>query len=89
MKKSYVIFAAAILMSASACPQAKPCEELKSDIARKLEANGVKSYSLEILEKDKGTQGKVIGTCAGGTKKIIYSRTETSAPKSTAGTGKR
>jgi hypothetical protein len=88
MKKGYVIFAAAVLMSASAYPQGKPCEELKSDIAKKLEANGVKSYSLEILAKDKETQGKVIGTCAGGTKKIVYTRTETSAPRTT-GTGMR
>ncbi len=53
---------------------AKPCEELKSDIAQKLEAKGVKSYTLEVVSKDQETDGKVVGTCEGGTKKIVYRR---------------
>jgi hypothetical protein len=31
---------------------AKPCEELKDEIAKKVEASNVKSYSLEIVAKD-------------------------------------
>jgi Protein of unknown function (DUF1161) len=53
---------------------AKPCEELKDEIAKKLDAKGVKSYTLEIVAKDKDAEGKVVGTCDGGTKKIIYNR---------------
>lgn len=83
MRKLYV-FAVAVLMTSSAYAQGKPCEELKSDIAKKLEANGVKSYSLEIVPKDKDAQGKVVGTCEGGTKKIVYSRTGTNPKKSSA-----
>jgi hypothetical protein len=61
---------------------AKPCEELKSEIAQKLEAKNVKGYSLDIVEKDKEVaDAKVVGTCEGGTKKITYSRTAT-APQS-------
>src|SRR5512132_295418 len=30
----------------------KPCEELKSEIAKKLEANGVTTFSLEIVPKN-------------------------------------
>jgi hypothetical protein len=56
---------------------AKPCEELKTEIAAKLDAKGVKSYTLEIVAKDKDAEGKVAGTCAGGTKKIVYRRTST------------
>jgi len=54
----------------------KPCEELKAEIAKKVEANGVKSYSLEIVptEKAEGVEGKVVGSCEGGTKKIVYRR---------------
>ncbi len=62
---------------------AKPCEELKADIAKKLEANGVKSYTLEIVDKDKQAEGKVVGTCDGGTKKIVYSKTP-AAPQTPA-----
>ena len=31
---------------------AKPCEELKTEIAAKLDARGVKGYSLDIVAKD-------------------------------------
>jgi hypothetical protein len=60
---------------------AKPCEELKDEIAKKLDAKGVKGYTLEIVAKDKDAEGKVVGTCDGGTKKILYNRT--SAPVET------
>jgi hypothetical protein len=70
-----------LFASASAYAQAaKPCEELKAEIAKKVEANGVKSYSLEIVAKDKEVEGKVVGTCEGGTKKIVYTKTSTPAP---------
>ena len=57
----------------------KSCEDLKSEIAKKLDDKGVKSYSLEIVEKDKATEGKIVGTCDGGTKQIVYSKA--AAPK--------
>jgi hypothetical protein len=53
---------------------AKPCEELKDEITKKLDAKGVKGYTLDIVAKDKDAEGKVVGTCEGGTKKIIYNR---------------
>ena len=68
-----------LFVSAPAHAQgAKPCEELKDEITKKLDAKGVKGYALEIVAKDKDAEGKVVGTCDGGAKKIIYSRT--SAP---------
>lgn len=73
-----VLLAAAVMLVAPAWSYAqgpKPCEELKSEIAAKLDAKGVKGYSLEIVDKDKEvTEGKVVGTCGGGTKKIVYIR---------------
>jgi hypothetical protein len=81
--KSMIAVAVLLVASASAYAQAaKPCEELKTEIAKKLEDKGVKSYSLEIMAKDdKEGEGKVVGTCEGGTKKIVYRRT--SAPTET------
>jgi Protein of unknown function (DUF1161) len=58
---------------------AKPCEELKDEITKKLDAKGVKGYTLDIVAKDKDAEGKVVGTCDGGTKKIIYTRAPASA----------
>src|SRR6266404_4498260 len=60
---------------------AKPCEELKDEITKKRDAKGVKGYTLDIVAKDKDSEGKVVGTCDGGTKKIIY--TKNSAPAET------
>jgi hypothetical protein len=41
----------------------------------------VKGYTLDIVAKDKDSEGKVVGTCDGDTKKIIY--TKTPAPAAT------
>jgi len=51
-----------------------------------VEANGVKSYTLEIVptEKAEGVEGKVVGSCEGGTKKIVYQRGEGSPQKPAA-----
>ncbi len=70
-----LIAAAALLMIAgSALAAVKPCEELKSEIDAKLQAKGVKSYSLEVVASDAVKDEKVVGTCEGGSKKIIYKR---------------
>ena len=52
----------------------KPCEELKSEIAAKIDAKGASNYSLEIVDKGAAADGKVVGTCEGGTKEIVYKR---------------
>jgi len=77
--KRFVSIAGLLLALTSAYGQAaKPCEELKTEIAKKLDAKGVKSYTLEIMAKDdKEGDGKAVGTCEGGTKKIVYTRTST------------
>ena len=65
----------AVALSVPVCSYAqgaKGCEELKTEIAAKLDAKGVKGYSLEIVAKDQDAEGKVVGNCEGGTKKIVY-----------------
>ncbi|MES1982903.1 MAG: DUF1161 domain-containing protein [Pseudomonadota bacterium] len=52
----------------------KPCEELKSEIATKLEAGGVKKYQLEIVSVGEVKDQKVVGVCEGGKKKITYKK---------------
>ena len=72
MKQALLLFAA--LGMAGPAYATKPCEELKSEIAAKLEAKGVKSYELHIVENDKAGDAKVVGSCDGGTRKITYVR---------------
>ena len=64
---------------------AKPCEVLKSEIAKKLDAKGVKAYTLEIVAKDKTAEGTVVGSCEGGTKKIVYSKSASQKPAPASG----
>ena len=73
MTITFLLFA-----SVSVCAQGpKPCEELKAEIAKKLEAKNVKSYSLQIVPSEKANdlEGKVVGSCEGGTKKIVHRKT--------------
>jgi hypothetical protein len=59
----------------SAAPARKPCEDLKAEIAKKLDAKGVTGYTLDIVDKGKEPADmKVVGSCDGGTKSIVYSR---------------
>ena len=83
--KALVTVAVVLFASLAAYAEGpKPCEDLKAEIAKKVEANGVKTYSLEIVAKDKDdVQGKVVGTCEGGTKKIVYSKTAAPAQAAT------
>ncbi len=63
-----------IFISISAFAGTKPCEELKAEIEAKLNAKGVKGYTLEIIPADQVKDQKIIGSCEGGKKKISYSR---------------
>lgn len=74
MKHLSLIVALLSLGLSSAWAQVKPCDELKIEIATKIEANGVKEYTLEIVDNDYAGDGKVVGTCDGGTKKIVYAK---------------
>ena len=73
--KAWLTLAAVLFVPACSYAQAaKPCEELKTEIAAKLDAKGVKSYTLDIVAKDQDAEGKQVGSCEGGTKKIMYRR---------------
>jgi hypothetical protein len=81
--RALVTIAFLSLASISVCAQAaKPCAELKAEIAKRLDANNVQSYSLEIVPTEKVKDAeKVVGSCEGGKKKILYSRTSSPSQK--------
>jgi len=69
------IFCCALATSALAAT--KPCEELKAEIETKIQAAGVSSYTLEIVANNEvHDQNMVVGTCDGGSKKIIYQKND-------------
>ncbi len=73
--------AVALTMLSAAAWAQKPCDELKGEIDTKLQAKGVKGDKLDIVANDAAKDQKVVGSCEGGSKKIVYSR-ESAPPKS-------
>jgi hypothetical protein len=72
--KALIAIVALLLVAAPAMAQRKACEELKAEIEGKIKANGVKEFTLEIVANEEVKDGKVVGSCDGGTKKILYKR---------------
>lgn len=51
------------------------CDTVKADIDAKLQAKQVAHYSLEVVDKDSASaSAKVVGSCEGGSKEIVYQR---------------
>jgi hypothetical protein len=72
--KKILVAVALLSLAGTAFAAGKPCEELKSEIAAKIDANGVQHYTLEVVDKGAAADGKVVGSCGGGTKDIVYKR---------------
>ncbi len=73
MKRAWLIPLACLTLPVMAA--SKPCGELKDEIEVKIQSAGVASYTLEIVaNEDVEDQNMVVGSCDGGTRKIIYQR---------------
>jgi len=85
--KKLLLLAALSFLAAPLFAQAKPCDELKSEISAKLQAKGVKDPDsrLAIVSTEEVKDQKVVGSCEGGKKKITYEAAgASSAPKADA-----
>ncbi len=70
-----LLLAALLALSLSpALAQKKSCDELKGEIEAKVKEKGVKGYSLDIVAAADVKDQKVVGSCDGGSKKIVYKR---------------
>ncbi|KIQ58611.1 DUF1161 domain-containing protein [Pseudomonas fluorescens] len=75
--KRFAVVVIGCVFATSALAAPKPCEELKAEIEAKIQAQGVTSYTLEIVTNDEvHDQNMVVGTCENGTKKIIYQKND-------------
>ncbi|MBB2487369.1 DUF1161 domain-containing protein [Mitsuaria sp. WAJ17] len=74
MNKTLTLALLATVLATPALAAVKPCEELKAEIAAKLDEKGVKNYTLAVVESDKVGEAKVIGSCEGGSRKITYEK---------------
>jgi hypothetical protein len=75
-RQALKLAAVGILMAVPVSAQTarKDCEELKKEIAEKLDAKGVKNYELNIVGTADVKDEQVVGSCDGGSKKITYKR---------------
>jgi hypothetical protein len=69
-----IVAALALGLAGTALAQKKDCDELKGEIEAKIKKNGIDKFSLDIVAKDAQADGKVVGTCDSGAKKIVYKR---------------
>jgi len=74
MGKLIVAVVVAMGLSGSAWAQRKDCAELKGEIEAKIKKNGVDKFSLDVVDANAQAEGKVVGTCDGGAKKIVYKK---------------
>ncbi len=76
MKTTFPIVAFALLLCAFSdhAIGKTSCESVVAQIETKLAGKGVTKYTLLIMRKDEATDARVVGTCDGGAKKIIYKR---------------
>jgi len=87
--KTWTVAAALLFVGAYGIAQTEPsapaarksCDDLKAEITKKFDAKGVTGYSLDVVDKGKEGDGKVVGSCDGGTKSIVYSKTASSQAK--------
>ena len=52
----------------------KDCEELKAEIATKIDAKGAKAYTLTIVPAAEADAAKVVGSCENSSKRIEYTK---------------
>jgi Protein of unknown function (DUF1161) len=83
-------FAVMMALTISAAAQASPCDDFKAVLAARIEATGVRGYSLEVVPANDPVppDAKVIATCEAGTRKYLYRRwgAARAAPSSAANT---
>jgi hypothetical protein len=74
VKTVLTLLAVALFLSTGSAWARKPCEELRQEIATGLDAKGVRNYQLTVIAKDTVDTRKTVGTCNGGTERIVYER---------------
>ena len=76
--------AALLLLAPGAQAQSNACDLLKSELAARIDATGVRGYSLEAVPADTPVPpgAKAIGNCEAGASKILYRRWGAAQPPS-------
>ena len=68
--------AASMVLAAGALAQSNACDQLKAVLAARIDASGVRGYSLDVVPGSAPVPpgAKAIGTCEAGASKVLYRR---------------
>lgn len=88
---------APLLLASAASRADGNCDAIRAQIDAKVRASGVADFALTVVDADAKAdakaEGKVVGSCALGARKIVYTRTPGTAaapaPAPTAAAGAR
>lgn len=75
-RRAVVMPVASIVLATSPLARASPCDDYKAVLAARIEATGVRGYSLEVVLANAPVPpgAKVIATCEAGARKFLYRR---------------
>jgi hypothetical protein len=79
--------AALALGSGVALPaRAVSCDALRASVEAKIRRNGVSDFSVSVIDANQTPNGRVVGSCELGTKKLVYVPGSPSAAPAAAST---
>ena len=76
-------FAVALLMGGGAGAAPPMCADVPNSIETRLATAGVQHPPLKIVPKNQSTAYRVVGTCDGGTQRIVHDVVPASSPSNT------
>jgi len=72
----FQLFAAALLLASTAShADNNNCDAIRGQIDAKVRASGVTDFALAVVDANAPAEGKVVGSCDLGSKKIVYQKT--------------
>ena len=79
----WLLLAAALAGNASA-QDGNNCEAIRAQVESKIAASGVTGFSVTVVDANAAADGQVVGSCALGTRKLIYARQSAAGADRTA-----
>jgi len=80
----WLLLAACAVVGSASAQEGDNCEALRAQIESKIAASGVVGFSVTVVDAAATTNGQVVGSCALGTRKIVYMRPSSAGKDNTS-----
>ena len=80
MARRFVVSLGLVLLATAS--HADNCEQIRGAIEAKIRNAGVSGFTLSVVASDARAAGRVVGSCALGTRKIVYVQAGAGQPAS-------